>query len=68
MFTAYVCACVNTAGCAAGPFLARDGVPYNAIWGRACIENKFTCQENKKNVYCPVDICRVEYLCAVFQF
>jgi hypothetical protein len=54
-------------GCAAGPFKAQDGVPYNAIWGRARIEIKFTCQE-KENVDCPTDICRVEYLCAVFQF
>jgi hypothetical protein len=52
--------------CAAGPFKARDGVPYNAIWGRACIEIKFTCQEKEK-VDFPADICRVEYLCAVFQ-
>jgi hypothetical protein len=54
-------------GCAAGPFKARDGVSYNAIWGRACIETKFTCQE-KENVDFPADICRVEYLCVLFQF
>jgi hypothetical protein len=24
--------------CAAGPFKAQDGVPYNSIWSRACMK------------------------------
>jgi hypothetical protein len=46
-------------GCAAEPFKAQDGVPHNAIWGRACIEIKFTCQE-EENVDCPADMKRSE--------